>query len=557
MWQWGDGVTPDEKRDFACAWLIGIGAALLVAVTLPQYGVTYDEPLYLTQGQRYTHWAVDQLRLPEWHIDQFLKDLGGAWGAEPTWHPPLVPLMSAVFGAVFGFLPGLVAFRLFGALLFGVMAGAMFNFLRVPVGRMGALFAVLALVTLPRLFAHAHFAALDLPVTALVFLATLQFATAAHADEPGARYVTGTLFGLGLLTKLSAALMPLYLIPWALIAYRNRALRLTISLLFIGGLVFFAGWPWLWPQPFGNIKSYLNFHFNHYPVAAYFLGQNYARPPWYYALTEFAVTTPITVLFLALLGIVAAIKWHPYRAHRMLLVLGAAVPIAAVSLPSQPAYNGERLLLPALPFVACLAGLGFQWFGDGVRAGLTAQRASRAWSRIVLGFLGALLLLPGAYGLIATHPYQLAFYDISVQGPRGAWERGFETIYWGQPFMDAARYLNTRPAQSVYVTPPGAASLLDFYRGLGILTANVVVTHDEPNDTPPQRLARARAADLVIFQGMQSEFDETAWALYRNGVPVWGVTATGDPVAAGKPVDGPAIILAYDAAEVRRVLPAR
>lgn len=550
-------MTRDEKRDFLCAWLIGIGAALVVAVTLPQYGVTYDEPLYLTQGQRYTAWAVHELRLPDWHLDQFMKDLGNAWQAEPTWHPPLVPLMSAVFGAVLGFLPGLTAFRLLGALLFGVMAGAMFNFLRVPVGRMGALFAVLALVTMPRLFAHAHFAALDLPVAALIFLMTAQFATAAHADEPGARYVTGTLFGLGLLTKLSAALAPLYLIPWAIIAYRNRALRLTVSLLLIGALVFFIGWPWLWLQPFGHIKSYLNFHLNHYPVAAYFLGQNYQRPPWYYALTEFAVTTPVAVLFLALLGLVAAIKWHPYRAHRMLLVLGAAVPIAAVSLPSQPAYNGERLLLPALPFVACLAGLGFQWFGDGVRAGLTAQRASRTWSRLVLVFLGGLLLAPGAYGLLAGHPYQLGFYNLAVQGPRGAWERGFETMYWGQPYLDAARYLEAHPVKSVYITPPGAASLLEFYRGLGILTEPVVVTHDEPADTPAQHLERARRADLVLFQGMQSEFDEVSWPLYRTGTPVWGLMVDRTPVAAGRPVDGPAVILAYDAAEVRRVLPAR
>ena len=548
-------MLPEDLRDRRLAWLIGIMAAALVGVTLPQYGITYDEPLYLQQGQRYVTWALDQLAKPAWHWGPFVRELADAWEAAPTWHPPLVSLSSAITGKLFAFLPGLVAFRLLGAVLYGLLAGVMFYFLRVPIGRTGAAFAVAALLTLPRLFAHAHFSALDLPLTVFAFLLAAQFASAAHSDEPGTRYAAGALLGLGLLTKLSAAITGLFLVPWALVFYRNRAVGLTISLVGIGLLVFFLGWPWLWVQPFGNLKAYLGFHIGHFPVAAYYLGETFEKPPWHYALVTTAVTTPLPILGLAVVGIVAALRWHPYRAHRVLLLFGALVPIAVVSLPHFPVYNGERLFLPAFPFIACLAGMGFQWFGDGVRAGLEAHGASERWTRQVLAMLALLLVLPGAYGLLATHPYQLGYYNLAVRRPFGARERELETIYWGQAYLEAVPYLNEQPLHEVFVTPPGAASLLEFYRQMGLLRRGVRVTYASPDASAAQSIARARAADVVLFQAMQSEFDDIAWALYREGRPAWGVSVTGDPITPGAPLTQPAVILAYDAREVRRVLP--
>ena len=81
----------------------------------------------------------------------------------------------------------------------------------------------------PRLFAHAHYAAYDAPLTALWVAAVLAFAKATEdaralgrptRDGPG-RSSSGSIIGAAAATKLTGWFLPLPFLAWAAL-YRDR-----------------------------------------------------------------------------------------------------------------------------------------------------------------------------------------------------------------------------------------------------------------------------------------------------------------------------------------------
>jgi hypothetical protein len=153
------------------------------------------------------------------------------------------------------------------------------------------------------------------------------------------------------------------------------------------------------------------------------------------------------------------------------------------------------------------------------------------------------VLLPAAVGVIATHPYQLAYYNALAGGPLGATDRGFETIYWGGVLRDALPYLNSRQGDGelAFVTPKGVTSLLVFYQRAGLLRPDLRFT--TPRDTPEETDAELRACDFVIFQCAQSEFDTVSWPLYRDGVSSFS-----------RDLEGAALVLVFEGDDARRTL---
>jgi hypothetical protein len=106
-------------------------------------------------------------------------------------------------------------------------------------------------------------------------------------------------------------------------------------------------------------------------------------------------------------------------------------------LPGAALHDVNRLMLPALPFLAGLAGAGFFALTDGLVA--RGQRA--AWGARIAGLrpkvLGAALLvalLPPAVDLVVYHPYELSYYNRLVGGVRGAYDRGLEVTYLMEAF---------------------------------------------------------------------------------------------------------------------------
>ena len=519
-----------NRKDWTVAGALFLAIFLVTLFTAEAYGPTYDEPFYVSAGGFYAKWwgRVFTGDTSALHANQITE----AWHLNHE-HPPLQKVASGVSQAVFGgLMPGLTAMRLPSALWFALAVAGLYLFLVGVWGRAGAVFSALALATLPRVFAHAHFIALDIAIMTWFFLTAALMAVALERDSWKWTVAAGIAFGLALDAKVNAFFLPFLLVPWGLIWYRARWSKLVAALL-IGPAFFFLSWPWMWVTPAAHLHDYLAFHFRHAAYNVWYLGKLYQYAPWHYPFVMTAVTTPALVLLFALGGIPLTWPRRGVDPRRALLLLGLAVALIPNALPNTPKYNGVRLFLPAFPFLMALAGGSFAWLADHIRKALAASRNTRLAALATVA-IGVVALAPPVAKSAALHPYQLAYYNELVGGTKGATARGFETIYWGQVFQDGVGFLNTRPKNATVVVIPGGVIYLLEFQQRGALRRALRFTGDE---------GEAARADLVLFQGMQSDYTELCWALVRNERPVYTITADGAPV-----------LLAFDHAAVVRAL---
>ncbi len=342
-------------------------------------------------------------------------------------------------------------------------------------GRAAGIVASVSLVLMPRVFAHAHLASLEtfmnLTYSATILSVAHWWTVAASGGcQPSektqttdqsqklggltspARLVccgTGILFGLALLTKMQAILIPPVVGLWAMWHWRVRAFKPLAIFGSVGLAVFFVGWPWLWLDPAKNFYEYFARTTNRAVLNCYYLGQVWADKdvPWHYPFVMFAVTVPIGLNLLGLLGvsaqytriasegeraIVPRLRFGFVCGAREQLVLAATLfPLVLFALPGVAVYDGERLFLISYPMWAVLVGRGAEVILSHLRA-----KAELGWWPIVAsgrarGVVMTLWLLPQAVGVIAMHPCQLSYYNLLVGGLSGADRRGFERTYWG------------------------------------------------------------------------------------------------------------------------------
>ena len=191
--------------------------AVLLLATSPWLPLVWDEgdTIARAEGLDRTDWSFTTVR--EGHPPLAALVIAGGERCAPNWFGPLT---QARFGPI---------------LLFSLAAGAMWFRLQCdyhawPV----SLMAVAALLTMPRLFAHAHFATLDGPLTAAWILAWASFAPAVRDWRFAG--VFGLALGLTLSAKFTGWLAPLPFVAWTLL-YRDR-----------GGLRACCWeFPWRWP----------------------------------------------------------------------------------------------------------------------------------------------------------------------------------------------------------------------------------------------------------------------------------------------------------------------
>jgi hypothetical protein len=85
------------------------------------------------------------------------------------------------------------------------------------------------------------------------------------------------------------------------------------------------------------------------------------------------------------------------------------------------------------------------------------------------------LLLPGVVGIIRLHPFELAYYNGLVGGPRGAKRLGFETIYFASTYGAFLPQLNALPPESRVWVMPNSYDVLYYYQLNGLLRPDLVM----------------------------------------------------------------------------------
>ncbi len=393
-------------------------------------GITCDELYHAGYGKQML-WALRQQGLAFFAPRNIERNF--PWRPDgPPAHPPLGNLVLGLVHHLFDLEPdrpeivSIVPARFAPALAFGLLVLLVGLWTTRAEGPVAGSIAALGVLLVPRMFGHAHLAALDM-LTTLFFVAAVL--AVLEADRRGGGWrrfaLAGAVWGLAMLVRMHGLLLLLPVAAWLVWRLRRRVAVPLIAWLAAGIATFFAGWPWLWISPIGHLRQYLGTATGRQPIHVFYLGRVWddVNVPWHYPLVMFLVTVPLGLLLLGGLG-----AWAKRRAAKSepgyLLVAGTLVFVLLVfALPGAPVYDGVRLFLMVFPLWAILAAAGAKWAIE-----------HQAWRRVGYGLRVAavvLFVVLQGVGLLMYHPCQLSHYNLAVGGLWGAERLGFEVNYWG------------------------------------------------------------------------------------------------------------------------------
>jgi 4-amino-4-deoxy-L-arabinose transferase-like glycosyltransferase len=490
--------------------LISILVFILLLATAPNIGLTWDEPAYIAAARSYMGWYGQVFTNPKQAFSEAaIKD---AWEVNSE-HPPLDKIWSgAVWSVARNFTNDLVAHRMGNMILVAVMAGLLYLLIRDSYGQAAGLAAVIALLTMPRFFFHAHLSALDVPAAVSVFIVTFLFWKTLEYKNWTWGLLLGLVWGLALATKINAVFIPVTLGLWWLIFRRD--LRIFVRLIVMGLTaipVFVAAWPWLYFQTFDRLTTYIGFVTDkHWKIGQYYFGEFFMPPPWHFGFVMLWAVLPLGLTVLYFLGIFRAGNGKRDSGLGWLLFLSALTPILAISTGKSMVYDNERLIMVSFPFLAGLAGAGFGWILSGW------EKLSARWSRPTVSRGGVIVLAllafaPQLVTMIGLYPHFLSYYGESVGGLAGATRMGLETTYWCETFSLALPYINehAQPKDRIW-SDPWSHDVLIYYQTQGLLRDDLLILAPASVesilglDAPSPLVMPMESADWYIFQHRQS-----------------------------------------------------
>ena len=498
--------------------LIMILTLVLLVATEPPIGLTWDEDIYMRASEIYTSWFGKLITQPAVALSKYSIDESWSFNSE---HPPLDKIWSGIIwsGARFVFNDQ-TAHRLGNMILVSIMVGLLYLLIAESYGFVAGLATVASLLTMPRFFFHAHLAALDMPATcAVVFVTCLFWKTKEYLSWKWT-LILGLVWGLAFATKVNAVFVPAILFLWALLFRRQLMLLVRIALMPLIGIPFaFAIWPWIYPDIAPRVMGYLRFvTVEHWKIAQWYLGKLYMPPPWHFPFVMAWAVVPLTLTMLYGIGIVrAARQWREADSLGALLFLNVLVPILALATGKSMAYDNERLLMHIFPFLAALAGTGFDWLLTGIR--WAAGRLERPrWVVPVTGLAIVLAFLPQSISLVRLYPHLLSYYSETVGGIPGAARLGLETTYWCETYSAALPYLNehVKPGDMIWVDPL-SQNVMVYYQLHGRLRGDVKIAYSPyaPNwpfvydAYGPPTPATHSTSDWIVLQYRQTLMEST------------------------------------------------
>lgn len=439
-----------------------VGYLLFLLATSSDLAMSRDESFYVIAAENIARWLRAVWEQPGLLADPGLIDSHWEYNHE---HPALMKTLFALSWLLQQstgvFENDSAAFRFPGMLTASLLLWVIYLFGTHAFSRSVGLFSALAFALMPRVFYHSHLNCFDVPIVFFLTLSTYLYWKS--LSNPWWSIGLGIAYGLSLATKHNAWILPgVLLIHWLWVQVENRKGASTrrfvpwwlLSMVSLGVPLFVLSWPWLWHDGFSRFAWYANFHTNHvhYPMA--FLGHTYSQPPFPisfpWVMTLF--TVPACVLVLALLAAGHRSRaWLPAFLHRRILPgswqgpradprltdvlwLGSLLaPLLVISLPSSPIFGGTKHWMPAYPFLALFAGLGFSSLSARAEERLKAWPigGARGLGPILRCVLGSLLLAPGWIETSHSHPFGLSHYGAAAGHVAGAADLGMNRQFWG------------------------------------------------------------------------------------------------------------------------------
>ncbi|MCX7918888.1 MAG: glycosyltransferase family 39 protein [bacterium] len=517
-----------QKFDLIIILMLFLTTFFILSATSGHYGLAWDEPYNFQPAIDAYRW----LKLLFTHPTQAISDtaITQYWfkiHEHPSFSKLITGIMHGWFAGIFG---DLYAFRLAEFILFGLLIVLIYLFTLEHFDRSIALFSSVAFFLMPRIFGQAHFATTDIPLTLLWFATVFCFykgLASTGNDQQRWKWsvITGLIWGIGLATKINVLFLPIPLFLWAQLYRRKEYGTNAFCMLFISPIVFFLTWPWLWFDTKHRIMEYLFFYAQHKFTTVYYFGKMYllVPAPWHYPLVYTLTTIPLTMLILIGIAMFTMIWEKMPNAKflipnvskqnqvdfKMLILFNAMFPILLQSTPATPKYDGIRLFLPAFPYLAILAGIGFKYLQEGIKIIISKQFGADISLPYISIILSIILLVFPVYHVIDSHPYQLSYYNQLVGGINGALRKGLESTYWCEAVnCDVLRYLNR------LVPENGKVRFLSF-------SDEVVQWYQEQDYLRKDiQCFSSEEPEYYILHCRQGFFGALEWYLYNTATPI-------------------------------------
>lgn len=507
-------------------WLTALALLLFGLPTLDQYNITWDEALGdLFFGQRYLSFftSFDPVYL-DVHADPYpqdhLPDLRASpFRGRPWEYYPVANTLAAATSkatSAIGFTDPFDGFHAVNLWLAALLAVVFHEFLRRRFGRLAAALALGFLFTSPRVVFHMLANIKDFPLMVFWTLAACGYFSAWQRGSVRGMVGAGALVGLALGTKGNALFFPilpglvLLLTPlpdsWASAdgSERTRWRRMVIAATgaaVTSLAVMVALWPYLWADPIARFGRHL----------AYIAGRrSFTSVESMAPVIEALWWTTPPVFLLAAIGGALALLWRligrrrsARRPEGIFLLAWCVASLGRYLLPQAVNFDGVRHFLELFPALAALAGIAV---AELIRR--TARVVSRRFAaepasthradtvRALTVALATLALVPGAWQVVRTHPFQVAYWNAFAGGFAGAREQNLPQAsdYWGASYRLGMRWLNEYAEEGAYVAVPvveHAVRLVAPLRLRDDLTLLPITTPLSPR-IAPERLAATR-----------------------------------------------------------------
>lgn len=460
------------RQDRLLAAAVFLATVALLWATHRAQGHSRDEGYYFTAARSYEAWFVEVGRdVARGRLLEPFRDatIVRSWEYNHE-HPPLAKasfaLSHLVFARGLGWLDDETALRLPAWLFAGLLSLALFLLAR-RWGTGAALLAPALFWLFPRHFYNGHQAAFDIPIAALWCLFFVAYARFLEAGK-GALLV-GVVFGLALATKHNAFFLPVAVVlHWLATDWRDlraagfaglpvRIPRAFWAMAFVGPLVLYVSWPWLWHHPVERVGFWLAFHSNHIHYPWQYLGTVLRGPPFpvLYPLVLEGLTAPVATLVVMALaaGRLCAQALGSFAAgvrervgaldrYEWLLLSGIALQVGPFMTRVVPIFGGVKHWMPAIALLCVPA------------ARLVVEAAAAAWPsrpRLAATTLATLVLVPGALATAHFHPYGTSAYNELAGGAAGGAALGMQRQFWSNNVTAVLPWLRARAPRNASV----------------------------------------------------------------------------------------------------------
>jgi len=396
-------------------------------------GMSWDEPQNFFNGTKTLRFfqTGDRRYVDSWGDTALFAGDHMTYMAVDANYPPGAALIGAVFSTILSdslhIVDWIDGFHI-GEIAIGSVGVGTFYYLGVFLGLTPSIsLATTVLFALyPTIFGQMRADAKDIPMMSALIIFVYAFLRFIKNEKLWWGIVAFVVLGVATWMKPTA---PIILVP-AIILARKKLIFLPLFLAISVG-VFYALWPYVWSDPVGKLGAASEF-FRTIGLrnAVLYFGKFYQAGidlPWHYPWVILAIQTPVEIIVLAFVGIVAA-----WKKKHVFIILWFILGMARFVLPGFVIYAKIRHFIDVMPAFFLLVGFGLQ--------GMRQQKLRGAFILIVLAHV--------LWIDVTFYPYEPSYFNFLVGGTkRVAVKQLFDVEHWGTATASAMQFINSQKGE--------------------------------------------------------------------------------------------------------------